>query len=107
MSNESFFNYGDVVKLKRDSNYNDLKIDDYGIVWAVYASYVDESQSLLEFDYEGTFWNKKGNCHDEMFEEEDVEKVLEINEVPFTEEMREFWQFMNQKNKSILWQHSF
>lgn len=96
MSNESFFNYGDIVKLKRDSEYNDLKTDDYGIIWAVYAFYIDESKSLLNFYYEGTFWNKKGDCYDEMFEENEIEKVSELEEAPHSEDMKEFWLYLNQ-----------
>lgn len=97
MNNESFFNSGDVIKLKRDSDYNDLKIDDYGIVWVVYKAYVDESETKLVFDYEGTFWNKEGICYDEMFEENDAEKILNIEEVSFSIDMKEFWLFINQK----------
>lgn len=99
MSNESFFNAGDVVKLKRDSDYNDLKLNDYGIVWAVYAAYVDESRTKLDFGYEGSFWNKAGICYDEMFEENEVEKVIDLNKVPFSEEMREFWLYINQDSQ--------
>ena len=97
MTDESFFNEGEIVKLKRDSRYNDPKVGDLGIVWAVYAYYADERETLTGFDYEGAFWNKEGDCCDEMFEENEVEKVLKIEDAPYFEEMREFWLFINKK----------
>src|SRR5690349_12975224 len=97
MNNVSFFNYGEVVRLKKDLVNANLKAGDYGMVWAVYASYVDENQTTLEFDYEGTFWNNEVNYNDAMFYEEDAEKVLIIENVPFSEDMKKLWLYLNQK----------
>ena len=97
MNTEPTFASGDIVRLKKDLKDTNLKTGDYGIVWAVYPSYIDENKKSLAFDYEGTFWNKRGDYDDAMFEEEDVEKVLKLEETPYSEDMKEFWFYLNQK----------
>ncbi len=97
MDNVSFFNSGDIVRLKKELKDTNIKIGDYGIVWAIYAFYVDESNTTLGFDYEGAFWDSEGNYEDLMFEEEEAEKVLKLEEAPFSEDMKEFWLWINGK----------
>ena len=80
MNNESFFNYGDVVRLKKDLENTNLKQGNYVINWVVYEFYVDESKVISGFDYEGTFWDSEGDYNDAMFDEEDAEKVLKLEE---------------------------
>lgn len=99
MDNKSFFNYGDVVKLKRDLENTNLKAGDYGFVWAVYSAYVDESENALEFDYEGTFENKESEIEDSMFDEEDAEKVTNNVEASFSEDMQNLLIYLNQEEK--------
>ena len=100
MNNESFFNYGDIVRLKKDLENTNFKQGNCGVIWAVYEFYVDESKVISGFDYEGTFWDSEGNYNDAMFDEEGAEKVLKLEEAPFSEDMREFWLYINQKQKS-------
>jgi hypothetical protein len=97
MNNEPCFNYGDVVRLKKDLENTNLKAGDYGIIWAVYDFYVDESKTVLGFDYEGSFWDNQGNYDDAMFDEEDAEKVLKLEEAAFSEDMKGLWLYINQK----------
>lgn len=97
MNNKPIFNYGDVVRLRKDLENTNLKIGDYGVIWWIYQSYSDESKTTLEFDYEGTFENAESGIEDLMFEEEDVEKELKIQDVPFSEDMKKLWLYLNQK----------
>lgn len=97
MSNEPLFNYGEIVRLKKDLENTNLKTDAYGIVWAVYT-YLDETTNeILAADYEGSFWDSNGNYDDIMFEENDAEKVFDLKKVPFTEDMKKLWIYLNQK----------
>ena len=89
------YDSGDIVKLKRDLKDFYLKKGNSGIVWAVYQ-YQDANNEVFDFDYEGTFWNEEGNDSDAMFITEDVKKVLSIDKVPFTEDMKNLWLYLNQ-----------
>lgn len=97
MSSNSTFNCGDLVKLKKDSDYTVIRKGDYGIVWAIYAYQNNEDDTIYEFSYEGTFWDKNGKNDDVMFEEEDAEKVFDLECVIFTEDMKKLWIYLNQK----------
>ena len=101
MSTKSFFDCGDVIKLKKDLADTNLKHGDYGIVWAVYAYRAEENKEILEFDYEGSFWDKEGNYDDSMFEEEDAEKVSNYEEAPFSEKMKELLLYLNRKENQL------
>lgn len=95
MDIQLILNYGDVVRLKRNFIDFQLKKGDCGIVWAVYQC-LDEENRIYDSDYEATFWNQEGKDSDLNFEKEDVEKIEKIEEVPFSQEMKEFWAYINQ-----------
>src|SRR5262249_54434985 len=97
MDSESFFNFGDVIRLKKDLENTNLKTGDYGIVWAIYEYWVNEDKTALGFDYEGTFWDREGNDDDSMFDQEDAEKVLNLEAAPFAEVMKNLLRYLNGK----------
>ena len=97
MINASLFNYGDIVRLKQLLANTNIELGDYGVVWAVYEYYTDENKTVIEFDYEGTFENRKGDNIDSMFEKENVEKILEIEDAHFSESMKKLWLYINEK----------
>src|SRR5687768_8432970 len=97
MDIEPAFNTGDIVKLKKNLKDTNLKTGDFGIVWAVYQYLSEKNNKVQEFDYEATFWDSRGNDMDSKFEESDAEKVLKIEDVPFSESMKELWLYLNQK----------
>ncbi len=90
------FNYSEIVRLKKDFKNTNLKIGDYGVIWAVYSAYIDESKTSVEFDYEGTFENRECGIYDLMFCREDAEKVLIMKEISFSEDTQKLWLFLTQ-----------
>lgn len=95
MDMQTILNYGDVVRLKQNFADSNLKKGNYGIVWAVYQC-LDEESRIYNSDYEATFWTQEGKHFDLNFEREDVERIEKLEEVSFSQEMKEFWSYINQ-----------
>ena len=75
------FEGNEIVKLKQDSPDYNLKAGDCGLLWGVY-----------EFNppmYEATFIDSDGNESDLMFDENDVEEVLNLSDTLYLERFEE------------------
>jgi hypothetical protein len=78
----------EIVRLKKDRPDAGLKAGDCGVVWGVY----DMKPPL----FEASFFDENGENTDMMFEEQDVEEVLDIKEATFSEKLEETRRLFNE-----------
>ncbi len=79
------------VRLKADHPEEGLKAGDCGVVWGVYAF-----QPEGPFLYEATFYDGQGRGIDMMFEEEEVETVVDVAQTPHPERLLDWHRVFHQ-----------